>query len=111
MIIERKDNNITIITREKASTSEMAKRMEEAYDTFKNDNVIVDLSSFEGLSLEYMLHFLPISNKHRGQKHSFVLVNNTIDLDKTPDELVFVPTIQEAYDIIEMEEMERDLGF
>jgi hypothetical protein len=28
-----------------------------------------------------------------------------------PDEIVVVPTIQEAYDIIEMEEMERDLGF
>jgi hypothetical protein len=28
-----------------------------------------------------------------------------------PDEIVVVPTLQEAYDIIEMEEIERDLGF
>jgi len=28
-----------------------------------------------------------------------------------PDEIVVVPTMQEAYDIIEMEEIERDLGF
>lgn len=111
MIIERKDNNITIITRERATTAEMALRMEEAYNSFKNDNVVVDLSSFEVLILENILHFLPISNKHRGQRHSFVLVSNAIDLDKIPDEMIFVPTIQEAYDIIEMEEMERDLGF
>ena len=31
--------------------------------------------------------------------------------DEIPDELIVVPSIQEAYDIIEMEEMERDLGF
>ena len=28
-----------------------------------------------------------------------------------PDEIVVVPTIHEAYDIIEMEDIERDLGF
>ncbi len=28
-----------------------------------------------------------------------------------PDEIVVVPTMQEAYDIIEMEDIERDLGF
>jgi len=28
-----------------------------------------------------------------------------------PDEIAVVPTIQEAYDIIEMEDIERDLGF
>jgi len=28
-----------------------------------------------------------------------------------PDEIIVVPTMQEAYDIIEMEEIERDLGF
>jgi len=39
------------------------------------------------------------------------LVCNAIDLDDTPEEIVVVPTLQEAFDIIEMEEMERDLGF
>jgi hypothetical protein len=53
---------------------------------------------------------LQISNKHRKAKHSFVIVTNKIDLNITPDEIVVVPTMQEAYDIIEMEEMERDLG-
>jgi hypothetical protein len=28
-----------------------------------------------------------------------------------PDEMVVVPTVLEAHDIIEMEEIERDLGF
>jgi hypothetical protein len=42
---------------------------------------------------------------------SFVIVVNGIDADKVPDEIVTVPTISEAEDIIEMENIERDLGF
>jgi len=34
-----------------------------------------------------------------------------VDLDEMPDEIVVVPTTQEAYDIIAMEDIERDLGF
>lgn len=110
MIIDRQDN-ITLITQEKASIPDMVSKMEEAYDTFKSDNVIVNLTVLETITLQHMLEFLRISNKHRKAKHSFVIVNNSVDVDKTPDELVIVPTLQEAYDIIEMEEMERDLGF
>ena len=54
---------------------------------------------------------MQISNQHRHTKHSFVIVSNKIDNDNIPDELVIVPTLQEAYDIIEMEEIEKDLGF
>ena len=58
-----------------------------------------------------VVEFLQISNLHRKAKHSFVIVTDKIKLDDIPDKLVIVPTIQEAYDIIEMEEIERDLGF
>ena len=45
------------------------------------------------------------------EKHSFVIVSENIDIDKIHEDLIVVPTQQEAFDIIEMEEMERDLGF
>jgi len=32
-------------------------------------------------------------------------------MDEIPYEMIVVPTLQEAGDIIEMEEIERDLGF
>jgi len=57
------------------------------------------------------VEFLQISNRHRKSKHSFVIVTNQVDLDEMPAEIIVVPTMQEAYDIIEMEEIERDLGF
>ena len=106
-----KNENISIITQDKASVIELVKKLDVLYNKFKNDNVIVNLTSLKPVSVEEIVEFLQISNKHREAKHSFVIVSNKTDIDATPDELVVVPTLQEAYDIIEMEEMERDLGF
>ena len=106
-----KDGNITIITQEKASIIELVKKLDVLYDRFKNDNIIVNLTSLKPILLEDIVEFLQISNTHRKAKHSFVIVTNKIDLTTTPDEIIVVPTLQEAYDIIEMEDIERDLGF
>ena len=110
MIIDR-DGNITIITQEKASVKTLVNTIEQAYDTYKNYHLIVNLSSLDKIMLEDIIEFLRISNNHRGDKKSFVIVTSTTDLDQMPDEIVVVPTMQEAYDIIEMEDIERDLGF
>ena len=106
-----KDGNISIITQEKASTIELVKKLDVLYNRFKNNNVIVCLTSLKPIPISDIVEFLQISNTHRKAKHSFVIVTNKIDLAETPDEIIAVPTMQEAYDIIEMEEMERDLGF
>ncbi|MCB4809088.1 ribonuclease Z [Tamlana sp. 62-3] len=110
MIID-KNENTTLITQENASVIELVKKIETLYPKFKNNNIIVNLNTLKPIPLEQIIEFLQLSNKHRGAKHSFVIVNQGIDVDKTPDEIIIVPTLQEAYDIIEMEEMERDLGF
>ena len=106
-----KDGNTTIITQEKASIVEMVKKLDILYKRFKNDNVIINLSSLKPVSLQDIVEFLQISNRHRRARNSFVVVCNKVNLDEMPDEIIVVPTLKEAYDIIEMEEMERDLGF
>jgi len=110
MIFDR-DGNISIITQERATIVELAKKLQILYSRFKNDNIILNLTSLRFLSTRDVVEFLQLSNTHRSAKHSFVLVSNKIDLDDIPEELVIVPTLQEAYDIIEMEDMERNLGF
>ncbi|MBD0832810.1 ribonuclease Z [Aestuariibaculum sediminum] len=110
MIIDQ-DGNISIITQEKATIPELVKKLEALYPKFKNHNIIVILTSLKPLGVQDIVEFLQISNTHRGAKQSFVIVTDKINVDETPDEIVVVPTSQEAYDIIEMEEMERDLGF
>ena len=110
MLIDQ-DGTISIITQEKATIIELVKKIKALYPKFKKNNIIVSLSSLNTLSLQDIMEFLEVSNSHRSSKQSFVIVSDKIDLDTVPDEIVVVPTIQEAYDIIEMEEMERDLGF
>ncbi len=110
MIIDR-DGNITIITQEKTSIVELIKKIENAYDKFANDHLIINLTSLGAISLQSIIEFLKLSNDHRAAKKSFVIVSDKVNLDDVPDEIIVVPTTQEAYDIVEMENMERDLGF
>ena len=110
MILDQ-DGTISIITQEKASIIELVKKIQDMYPKLKNNNIIVNLTSLKKLSLQDVIEFLELSNTHRSSKQSFVIVSNSIDIDETPDEILVVPTLQEAYDVIEMEEMERDLGF
>lgn len=110
MILDQ-DGNISIITQEKATIVELVKKIQGIYSKLKNNNIIVNLTSLKKLGLQDIIEFLELSNTHRASKQSFVIVSDGIDIDETPDEIIVVPTMQEAYDIIEMEEMERDLGF
>ncbi|MHA3787847.1 ribonuclease Z [Flavobacterium hauense] len=81
------------------------------YNNYKERNIILDLSQDKEITLEILLSFLELSNKHRKAKKSFVMVAADINFNDVPDEMVVVPTVLEANDIIEMEEIERDLGF
>ncbi len=89
----------------------MAHNIEQAYDKDKNYHLVINLSSIDSIKLEDIIEFLRLSNRHRGDKKSFVIVTDKVNLDEMPDEIAVVPTLQEAYDIIEMEDIERDLGF
>lgn len=108
MIFE-KENTTTIVFQENISIQEFLLNFEKEYPKIKNDNIIVDLFSFSKLTSNDILEFQPIANKHRKSKKSFVLVTEQVSFDDVPEELCVVPTIQEAKDIIEMEEIERDL--
>ena len=110
MILDQ-NGNTSIITQEKATVIELVKKLQAIYPKFKNNNIIVSLTALNKLTKNDIVEFLQLSNTHRAAKHSFVVVSDNIDLDAVPDNIMVVPTIQEAHDIIEMEDMERDLGF
>lgn len=106
-----KQGNTSIITQEKASIPKLVAKINEVYASIENDNIIVNLFSLDKLSENDILEFLELSNKHKNSNHSFVIVTNVLAEDEIPEEMVVVPTLQEAHDLIEMEEIERDLGF
>ncbi len=101
----------TTLTDTHANAAAFLEKLTAEYANYKNDNIIVDLSAQAGLDLNGVLGFLDLSDKHRKAKKSFVLVVKDFDIDDAPEELIIVPTLQEAHDVIEMEEIERDLGF
>ena len=107
-----KHDNYTVLTDERDHIGKFASYLEHKVPvTYENDHLVLDLLKYKELSLEELLLFLKLSSYQRGGKHSFVIVNDAIDIDDIPEELVVVPTLQEAADVIEMEEIERDLGF
>ena len=110
MIIDN-NNNITIVTQEKASIVELVKKLQVVYSRYQNNNIIINLTSLGAITKNDVVEFLEISTQHKGAGHSFVLVSNKIEHENVPEKLIIVPTLQEAFDIIEMEEIERDLGF
>lgn len=81
------------------------------YNSFKDYNVIFDLSYDHTITIDTIKLFSNLSKKHKKAKKSLVLVASGIDFNAVPDTIIVVPTLLEAHDIIEMEEIERDLGF
>ncbi|VAW10422.1 FIG00649627: hypothetical protein [hydrothermal vent metagenome] len=109
MIFE-KERTTTLVSQENIDLNAFLKNLNGAYTKIKNDNIIVNLFSFSKLTAGDVLEFLQLSNAHREANRSFVLVTNSVSYDEVPDEISVVPTIQEARDIIEIEEIERGLG-
>ena len=105
-----KEGTTTIVFQENISLNKFLENLKNAYEKLKHDHIIVNLFSFNKLNSNDVLEFLELSNTHRASKKSFVLVTEKVSYNEVPDEISVVPTIQEAKDIIEMEEIERDLG-
>ncbi len=104
-----KEGTTTIVFQEKTSLKKFMDNFNKAYPRLKHDNIIVNLFSFSKLTANDILEFLELSNNHKKMNKSFVLVTDKVSYDEVPDEISVVPTVQEAKDLIEMEEIERDL--
>lgn len=82
------------------------------YKNIHQQNIVVDLSALQKLEPYHIMEFSELS-MHAKEKvnKSFVLVVGTMNIDDLPDRISTAPTLNEALDLIEMEEIERDLGY
>ena len=110
MILD-KEGNVTTVLHENISLNKFISNFRDIYPKIMNDHIIINLFSFAKPTSNDVLEFLELSDAHRKTKKSFVLVTEKVSYDEVPDSICVVPTIQEAKDIIEMEEIERDLDF
>lgn len=110
MKVDQKGHTISIKDTQGDMVSFLMKLTHE-YKTFEKYNIIVDISMHKHPTIKEINGFLPLSKTHRKSKRSFILVAKDVDFDTISNKLTVVPTPLEAHDIIEMEEIERDLGF
>ncbi len=85
--------------------------LEKDLSAFHNTHVIIEVSESINISEQENLLFLRIARHKKEHGTSFVVVYSNVDIDTVPEEVNMVPTLIEAEDILEMEAIERDLGF
>ncbi len=108
MKIERTNNNL-VITIESTNALDFS-ALQKTIECYPEQNVILLISSKPLLDKEAeFLVNLTIERKTNGT--SFVVVSTDITADEAPEGLNLVPTLLEAEDIIQMENIERELGF
>ncbi|ANW95137.1 hypothetical protein AXE80_02025 [Wenyingzhuangia fucanilytica] len=77
---------------------------------YKNRNIILDVSSID--TTESQIKSLSgFAETQAENEKSFAVILTDFDADAFDEELNVVPTLVEAIDIIDMDEMTRDLGF
>jgi hypothetical protein len=108
MKVEQKGHT-TIIKDTNGQTAAFLARLTQEYNSYKDENLIIDLSHDKDLKMEDIKSFTEIIKLHKKQKKSIVLVADSINFNAVPKNIILVPTLLEAHDIIEMEEIERDL--
>ena len=81
------------------------------YTKLKQKNIILILSESQILNNDLIENILKISHTHNKGKYSFVFVSDHPDPNEIKAEISWAPTLQEAFDIIEIEEIQRDLEF
>ncbi|MBA5793127.1 ribonuclease Z [Flavobacterium sp. xlx-214] len=105
----KEKNNTVVFKKSSDDFSEFIEKIIEQPNLFKNKNILIDLEEI-ALRPSQIISFEPLAVLQKKQKKSFVIVAD-IDFDEVSEEIIVVPTLQEGFDIIEMEEIERDLGF
>ncbi|MEW5675448.1 ribonuclease Z [Flavobacterium enshiense] len=101
----------TILKDTEGNITEFLQKVNNQYEEFKERNLILDITHDKSVDIKGIKTFSDLSKKHKKAKKSFVIVAENIDFNDVPASMLVVPTLLEAHDMIEMEEIERDLGF
>jgi hypothetical protein len=112
MQITQKDNFILIGVPLETPLNQLIEQLHAlVQSSYSDSNWAIDLTSYHPISASDLEKFLPLAAIQKENKKSFVIINTSVAIDDLPEDLNVVPTVIEAGDLIEMEEIERDLGF
>lgn len=107
----KKKENYTLILPDETTFGIFKQSFTKEIEALPKENIVTSfLDSFKP-NADEINSFLDIAIHKKENGTSFVLVIDNISIDDFPEELNITPTIVEAEDIIEMENIERELGF
>lgn len=109
LITKRK--KYTLISSDEKSFSDFFSSFLSKKNDFEHEHLVVLISDTIIASDKDLMLFLDFSKKKKENGTSFVIVNSSINIDDFPESFNIVPTIIEAEDILDMEEIERALDF
>lgn len=111
MIIDIQDNTVMITYEQSDSIGRSFRDEIKLNKNFSSKNIILDLSPMKNVLSKHIKDFVELAIYHKEfNNKSFVVVAGPIGLKLLPNGINVVPTINEAYDTIEIEDIERDLG-
>ena len=101
----------TIIKDTQNNLEAFVEKVTNEYHAFQGQNLILDASHDKAISNADLEYFKDLAKNHKKAKKSMIIVSDEVDFDKVHNYLNVVPSVLEAHDMIEMDEIERDLGF
>jgi len=110
MQITKEDLYIKFTPKSVSDIDDFIKQFQEKAKEYELDNIILDLSN-SNYTITDLLQLKNFSENKIELGTSFVVIFKEIDIDSLPDQLIVVPSFQEAVDMIEMDEMTRSLDF
>ena len=110
MIVHKK-KDYTFISSEKNSLTAFKNLLFENINDFKSVHLVIEINQKIITKNKDFSLFLKLAAQKKKSGTSFVIVNSIVNADDFPDHINIVPTLQEAEDILEMEAIERKLGF
>lgn len=110
MKFETKDTTV-IVYQNKQIPSEFFKSFDFNYHKFHFNNIILIIDETQNSEPDFVNTVFKLTKSHQLHKKTFVVVAPKWSQSDISEDIVCVPTLQEALDLIEMDEMQRDLGF
>ncbi len=109
MKIEKTSENYILFTSEEHSFLEFFDIFKEKHKNFAKNNIITKISDDFNVVEQDFFVLLEYAKQHQQDNTSFIVVFGAFDADKFPEYFNLVPTIQEAEDVLEMENIQRML--
>ncbi|SEB40946.1 hypothetical protein SAMN04489761_0531 [Tenacibaculum sp. MAR_2009_124] len=99
------------LSSEETSFEIFLNNFEKKYENLKDSHIVLEISSKNNFTEQNILLFLKYADIQKENGMSFVVINKGVEVDNFPENFNIVPTLIEAEDVIEMEDIQRDLGF